>query len=274
MVPQELKDLTQWVNWAYEGETKVPKNSRTGGNAAVNYPNTWNTYEAAVERGSKYNLGIGFVLTEADPYTIIDLDDCWGRGGFKNEQAQEIAAVFHGAYIELSPSMTGLHIVLKSELAVNRRTQGIEVYSSGRWITFSGRANPNAPQIIPDRTEELQWLMSQFFPQEAPKTVHNPSEVLPDDAAIWDRLFNSPNGATFQALFNGDVSVTRNDHSRGVIFLANMLAMMTDGDASRMERLLRQTGLANEKWDSKRGNISWLDHQIRDAILWASGRKK
>ncbi|HYD92134.1 MAG TPA: hypothetical protein VEA37_11690, partial [Flavobacterium sp.] len=121
-IPPELKELTQFVNWRYENETKIPVNSKTGGNAMVNQPNTWNTYESAVSRGAKYNLGIGLVLTESDPYTIIDLDKCWGRGGFKDERAAEIAGMFHGTYMELSPSLSGLHIVFKNELPVNRRT--------------------------------------------------------------------------------------------------------------------------------------------------------
>jgi putative DNA primase/helicase len=278
MFPQELKDLTQWVNWEYRNDTKTPTNPRTGGNAMVNQPSTWNTFDAAVERGAKYNLGLGFVLTESDPYTCIDLDHCLGKGGVKNEPALSIVEAFKGqAYIEASPSRSGLHLWTRNAIPVNRRTPNIEIYSSGRWITASGFVNPSAPLVveIPDGTNLVQWLLSQYFTKEAPVTNYRASqEVLEHDQEVWQRLFNSKNGSTFQALFNGDVSVTYNDHSRGVIFLANMLAMMTNGDAGRMKSLLYQTGLVNEKWESKRGSVSWIDHQIQSAILWSSGKKK
>lgn len=272
-IPEELKELDQWVLWTYENDTKVPKNPRTGGNSGVNWANTWGSYEDTVFRGAERNLGIGFVLTPEDPYTVIDLDHCWRKGQPLDERTRTILDLLSG-YTEASPSLTGLHIWIRSEIPVNRRTSGIEVYSFGRWMTCTGRANPQAPTVIPDRTAELQELIGVFFPDKE-YTLESQRQPVPlEDKVIWGRLFNSRNGATFTALFNGDVSVTHNDHSRGVIFLANMLAMMLDGDAPRMKQLLYQTGLVNDKWEERRGNRTWLDHQVEDAILWARGKKK
>lgn len=277
MFPQEMKELPQWVNWEYRNDTKTPVNPKTGGNAMVNHANTWNTFESAVERGARYNLGLGFVLTESDPFTCIDLDHCLGKGGVKTEPALSVVEMFKGqAYIEASPSRTGLHIWLHNEIPVNRRTPNLEIYSSGRWITCTGYVNPTAPRIetLPDATELVQELLSRFFPQTPPRTNYRPSENAPvDDQEIWDRLRNSKNGYVFDALIRGDVSVTHGDHSRGVIFLANMLAWITDGDAVRMERLLRQTQLGGDKFDSKRGNRRWIDLIIEDAIRYTNGRK-
>lgn len=267
-IPEELKELDQWVVWQYENDTKVPKNPSTIRNAGVNWSNTWSSYDHAVEVGQKHNLGIGFVLTPDDPYTCIDLDHCWKKGEPLDDQTRYILDLLQG-YTEASPSLTGLHVWIKSEEAVNRRTSGIEIYSYGRWLTMTGRANPQTPQIIPDRTQELQELIARFFTQTPLKPNPRASnEVLDDDREIWNRLFNSRNGHIFSALFNGDLSVTRNDHSRGVIFLANMFAMMTNGDRARMERLLRQTALQNEKWDSKRGDKRWIDLEIESALKW------
>lgn len=270
-IPPELKALPQWVLWTYENDTKVPKNPATLGNAGVNWRNTWSSYDVALRQGSSRNLGIGFVLTPSDPYVCVDLDKCV-RKGQVGERTRGILDLLKG-YVELSPSLNGLHLWIRSEKPLNRRTEGLEVYSSSRFITMTGRANPNAPKVIPDRTNELLELARRYFP-ENPHSSYTPQEVPVEDEEIWRRLFNSKNGATFQSLFNGDISVTHNDHSRAVIFLANMLAMMTGGDAARIKSLLYQTGLRSDKWDHKRGNRTWLDLQIEDAIQWSRGRKK
>ena len=40
-IPEELQELTQWVNWRSEDGRKVPMNPRTLRNAGVNWPRTW-----------------------------------------------------------------------------------------------------------------------------------------------------------------------------------------------------------------------------------------
>ena len=72
-IPNDLQSLKQWVAWkAVPGGngkfTKVPVDPKTGNNAATNNPDTWGTYEEAIEH---YNWnkgigidGIGFVFTK------------------------------------------------------------------------------------------------------------------------------------------------------------------------------------------------------------------
>ena len=80
--------------------------------------------------------------------------------------------------------------------------------------------------------------------------------------------------AFFESLFAGDTSVCHDDHSRAVIMLANQLAIVTGLDAVRVKRLLYQTGLVTEKWEEKRGNSTWIEYQIHDAIRYVSGAKR
>ena len=93
------------------------------------------------------------------------------------------------------------------------------------------------------------------------------------DMEVWDQLFNGENGEFYAKLFDGDLSVCRNDHSLAVILLANQLAILTDFDAERMKQLLFESMLARDKWHEPRGDISWLDYQIQDAIAYMSGRQ-
>lgn len=166
--------------------------------------------------------------------------------------------------IYLSPSGTGLHIWVKNEMPVNRRTKGIEIYSSQRWMTVTGRSNPRGPTEIPERTEAVAALLDTCFAK--PNREFAAPMVVIDDAGVWEQLFHSSNGAFLRTLYAGDVSVCYGDHSRAGLMLANQLAVATSFDASRMKALLYETGLVRGKWEEKRGEITWIDYQIQDAI--------
>lgn len=264
-VPPELKEYDQWVNWSPD---KTPLNPHSLRAASVTDPSSWSSFEEAVATGRP----VGFVLTPDDPYTVVDLDHVVDprRRYQVTEEAQAILRLLNG-YAELSPSRTGLHIWCRNELPFSRRTKGIEAYSSGRYMTVTGLANPRAPQEIPDRTNELQELLRRYFKPNIPSPEQQAVPI--DDEEIWRRLFGSKSGHIFTALFNGDTSVCYNDHSRAVIFLANQLARMTNLDAGRMKRLLYQTRLVNEKWQTRRGDSTWIDYQILEAIRYVAGRK-
>jgi putative DNA primase/helicase len=84
-VPEELKAFDQWVNWRMDEGRKVPVNPRTLGNAGVRWPTTWSSYERARDIAAHHHLGMGFVLTGEDPYTVVDLDKCVGDNGEVSE---------------------------------------------------------------------------------------------------------------------------------------------------------------------------------------------
>lgn len=81
-IPEELKKYLNWVNWRVEERngkpTKVPINSKTGGNAQSNNPSTWAAYDKAIQCWKECENGgiegIGFVLS--DGYSGVDLDHC------------------------------------------------------------------------------------------------------------------------------------------------------------------------------------------------------
>ena len=270
-VPEELKAYEQWVNWRKDDERKVPVNPRTLGNAGVQWSNTWAPFEKARDIATYNELGIGFVLTTADPYTCVDLDHCVDEHGEVSDQTRLILSLLSG-YVELSPSGSGLHIWIRSDVPINRRTAGIEIYSSRRWITMTGRHNPLTISEIPERTAELEELVRLHFQVEVGDGPGPWSEL--EDVELWQRLFRSPNGDFFESLYRGDTSVCYNDHSRAVILLANHLARVTDLDAARIKRLLYQTNLVRPKWEEKRGQRTWIDHQILDAIRFVARRER
>ena len=229
--------------------------------------------------------GIGFVLTPSDPFVCIDLDDCFAFGTL-TPFALAVVETLSG-YTEYSPSGKGLHIWIRANYKENHKRKGIEIYASDRWMTVTGKALESHDLVkIPERENELERIIDQLPKEDtearqgAPERPGSPQErsrvYLPieDDTELWTRLFNGKNGHIFRSLYAGDTSVCFNDESRAVIFLANQLAVMTDFDESRIKRLLYQTGLVSDKWESRRGGQTWLDGRIHDAINYMSRRAR
>jgi putative DNA primase/helicase len=115
----------------------VPHSARTGRKASSTDLLTWGTFEKALEAYENGQFdGVGFVFSSADPYTGIDLDNCVGGDGEMALWALEIARYFD-SYTELSATGTGLHVIVRGEVA-NRRKGDVEVYSSKRFFTVTG----------------------------------------------------------------------------------------------------------------------------------------
>jgi primase-polymerase (primpol)-like protein len=81
-MPAALKERHQWVNWKYEltqdGKwTKVPYIAGTTYRASSTNPQTWRTFDEAIDayRADGFD-GIGFVFSADDDYAGVDLDDC------------------------------------------------------------------------------------------------------------------------------------------------------------------------------------------------------
>ncbi|CAN5775779.1 hypothetical protein BH10CHL1_BH10CHL1_47780 [soil metagenome] len=277
--PRELWAYKQFACWQYVDNgrpklSKVPLNPRTLRNAGSTYPNTWSdicTAVAAYRTHSQLD-GISFALTKHDPYIMIDIDGC-----IVARQFSELAInVMHelNTYTEKSPSKCGLRLFVhcgKQPDSIKR--PDIEIYSHSRFATLTG-------DIVNDRPiaklDDLDEFINQFIPKVEPKMSpsYNRRYDPPssDDGELWQRIFKKNSLA--QQLYNGDLSNVRDngDLSRAVILLLNTLALWTKSDASRMDRMMRQTQLDQTKWDERRRNQTWLDGRIYDAINYMAAR--
>src|SRR5215475_1402871 len=114
----ELMARPQWVAWRLESRdgrsTKAPYNPVSGGLASTGDPSTWGTYEQARSFAAEQGIdGVGYVFSAEDPYTGIDLDKCRDpETGAVEDWAREIITALR-SYTELSPSGTGVHIIVR-----------------------------------------------------------------------------------------------------------------------------------------------------------------
>lgn len=255
-IPSELGQSPQWVTWRLETRngkaTKVPY-ANDGRRASSTDPTTWTTFEDAIRsyRDNAYD-GIGFVLTENDPYVGVDLDKCRVPGTGTIEPPAQAIIERLNSYTETSPSRTGIHILIHAKKPGKKcRKPGIEVYDRGRYFCVTGHHIDGTPTTIEDGSEALAEIYHEVFTRKdvvASQQAGDTPRLTIDDETLVKKARASKNGDRFAALWNGDTNGYPS-HSEADLALCSELAFWTACDADRIDRLFRQSGLYRDKWE-------------------------
>ncbi|MDU8929677.1 phage/plasmid primase, P4 family [Alisedimentitalea sp. MJ-SS2] len=253
---------------------KVPCDS-TGQNIDPHNPAQWMTHDQAQAEAARCGLEVGFVLTAADPFFVVDLDKCRDASGAYDERAHHWHRVLAGAGVELSRSGTGLHFWGCCDQAIAKeymnRADGYEFYTSGRFIALGTdmRGDPGR-----DYTEALRGALTPR-PVEAGAGVPGDGPVPEytgptDDAELIRMMLQSRPGpaaafgskATLKQLWTGDVEALSRvfpaysdddfDRSSADAALCSHLAFWTGKDVARIEQLWLQSPLAASRPDKKK----------------------
>ena len=250
-IPDELKKLNQWVCWV--GADKIPKNPLTGNNAMSNNPNTWGSFEQAINACNLYHFdGLGFMF--ANGYFGVDLDHCLDDLDFCDEFVETLQS-----YTELSKSKSGIHIICKGKLPDGARRRGnVEMYSSGRYFICTGDIyNPNYKKVV-DCTDTIKVLHSKYLPSNQPKIEARQVTIVDmDDQEIIDKARNCKSGYLFNMLYQGNWQGVYSSQSEADLALCNQLAFWTQRNHEQMDRIFRSSGLMRKKWDEKRSGKTY-----------------
>jgi len=245
-IPQELRRLGRWVCWRYEERegklTKVPVTPE-GARAKCNDPSKWTTFQACVAAASRNGqiAGIGFVL--GDGFVGVDLDRARDpETGQIADWAKKIIDRLQ-SYTEISPSGAGIHVICRGKLPPGRRRKGpIEMYDADRYFTMTGvRLNDYG---IEERTRELAELHAEIFSAPSARGAH----LTEEDHELIRRAMAAKDGQKFRRLWRGQWQGDYPSHSEADLALCNLLAFWTGGDAERIDRLFRASGLYRDKW--------------------------
>lgn len=267
-IPSELRSLNQWVVWRYKDvkgtkPTKVPYDAKTGLLASVNDPSTWCSFEVVISVVVNYS-GIGFVFTNDDKFTFIDLDDCRTLvNGEPNPtyeaDAQRQIHIFQefDSYSEVSPSGNGLHIIIKGKVPSGRRRAFIEVYSSGRYATFTGNVYNNKTEIK-EQQEKLTQLWEQMGGSEIPSVVQSQAQFY-DDNQIINQALNAVNGDVFKILLEGKWQNNYPSQSEADLAFVNIIWFYSK-NSEQTERIYRNSVLGNT--DKKRKRADYISRMI------------
>lgn len=264
-IPQELKDRPQWVCWEFQDrrnndgskrKTKVPINPNNGSLAESDNPETWSTFEKAYDSAKVWwKKGVGYVISESDPYCGIDLDKACTNGQLK-DWARPIAESL-ATYAEESISETGVKLIIRGKKKTQRcRTAhedgAVEIYDSGRFFALTGWALAAFPQEIHDRQAELDALCDMLFPakKEKPKTPRKDTgpRSLRDEEALT-KLFGEKNGEKWRTLFGGSWEGIYTSQSEADLALCEKLGFYLGHDWDAVDRIFRTSGLMREKWE-------------------------
>ena len=281
-IPDELKARRQWVVWRSEADkqgkpTKVPYQAIGEGKASTDEPDTWATFPQAVRRYSEREDadGIGFVFTEDDAYTGVDLDHCIVDGRLTDYAAEYVKGL--DSYTEVSPSGSGLHIITYAILPYSKKTEAIELYDRGRYFTMTGKRWPGTRPDITDRQGAIDIILTELNAAddkpsrtEASQTPRPVTTLSLDDRDIIERARRAENGAKFSALFDrGDTSGYGGDDSRADLALCSLIAFYTQ-DPNQIYRIVRQSALWRDKWDEvhrqRGGPATYAEMTIEKAL--------
>jgi putative DNA primase/helicase len=152
--PHELTIFNQWVLWRYEWRldkrgkgkwTKVPYQPDFT-RARTDSPRTWAPFDflqTAFETNPGRFDGVGFVLSTDDPFAGFDFDHCLDKhfNIIDARVADYVARL--ASYTEISPSATGLRVIVRAKLPPkDRRIGSIECYDTGRFLSITGVSFP------------------------------------------------------------------------------------------------------------------------------------
>ncbi len=264
---EALQPYPQFVVWKYsmvDGKPKKPPYSpATGHLASPTNPDTWSSLDQAMKalKTGKYN-GLGFVFSEDDPFTGIDIDHCVLNNRI-NPEAQEVISELW-SYTELSPSHTGLHILVEGTIPEGRRRENIEMYATERYFTLTTNHLKGSPDTIEDRQKELDRLYEQLTPHQEPRE-HVVYERTASDEAVLKRAIDEVKDALFIRLFNGDTTGFTSKSNADFTFILKLLYWCND-DVDQVRKLFLKSGLVDEKTLSRRGDSAYLDVSIDNAL--------
>lgn len=273
-VIERYKDEKLWVNYSVikipgrNTATKVPYSPITHRKASSTDEKTWGTYKEALKFRKE---AIGIVFSPKKLLLGLDFDHILEGNTIIGAHAQQIAQLIIEAdsYCEISPSLTGLHILLELteplDLIANRHEE-FECYTSGRYFTFTGKPYKEMKvlrKITPQEALKLLAIISypwghveQSVQQSLPENTKNKEIInFPDENKdILARMFRSKNGKAIREIYEGTATATlyKNDHSVADMALLSHLAFWTARSAPIMETLWLASPLGQREKTQKR----------------------
>lgn len=283
--PKELQDLNQWICWkeqvVNDRLTKVPYNCNNGGKASTTDPETWCSHEKAVNYANEHDVsGIGFVITEKDPYTWIDIDDCIKDGEIAKE-AQDIIEIFN-SYTEKSQSGKGIHICVRGDKKGTKCKcqkldwcKEVEIYDKDRYFALTG-STVEGHFNIKSKQRELNELYDELFSEDTlelkPKQAE-PTVITLSLSEVLTKAMRAENSEKFALLHNGDWKSIKEDgkqlyksQSEADLAYYSILAFWCNKNRDLMERIFETSKLKRDKWKNRKDYRDRLYNKVYESV--------
>lgn len=162
-IPDELKAMPNWV--CANRDSKVPMRAYELKAASASNPNTWDSFDSAVEA---VNEGVydyaGYVFSDSG-IVGIDIDKGFDEDYLLTDLAEDVIQACN-SYTELSKSGRGFHILVKGVLPFNGKNNGAgcEIYKNGRFFICTGNVLENHSMLITNQ-EAIDYVVEKYFPE-------------------------------------------------------------------------------------------------------------
>jgi putative DNA primase/helicase len=287
LFPASLKPEPVWLVYKMEWDAakgkndKIPYNPITGWKA--NDPELGVTFDVAASKSEQFS-GVGIYVES--PYIVIDIDNCRdSKTGLVEEWVMEIIRELD-TYAEASPSGTGVHIWLKGVKPGAACRNGIEIYSSGRFMTVTGNQIQDTPSSVNER--DIASVYSRMVAGEFQDSAKSTNPI--GTPAVGDKktgVVVNQTGSTITTKLNllmcGKIvskkpfvvedgfgnSLKYESQSEADLSLATGLALRNP-DTTVIDEEFRKSSLFRDKWDRK----DYRDDTIQKAIKTAADLKK
>lgn len=257
--PETLVRKPQWIVWKpYDGKGKVPQAGPLqpeypDQHISAHEPDSWLTFNQAKEWISENpGYGIGFTLSDDDPFVLIDIDDCRDPDSDEiHPKARELIDESQ-TWADVSVSGTGIHLLGRGEW--NREYHKteladgvtVEVYDSKQYAAMSGVPLNDSPDGLTDIQGTLDSIPE---PEDEPgETSIKPeisenthSEKSGETELDIDRriqaMLDCKNGEKYRLLWKGNYRKAGfSDRSTAEQSLISVLTFFMD----RNERAIRE----------------------------------
>lgn len=288
-IPLELKEMKQWG--VYEllppknGEVglhklvKIPIDVKTGKGASSSNSDTWSDYdlsEYVLEtdllkyKGLAFFLGNGVYCFDIDNIeeSIYDFRIKKQRD---NNFVYRMISEFDFSYTEVSQSGTGIHIFFKVDgeipTDIRNRNENYEMYYRNRFIAMTGDCIEETGDIKTIELETWKAIYETYINTAEFKVYPQKDyqgETYFSKEEIKEKMFRSQ--PYTKKLFNGDISEYPS-HSEADLALCSSLAFWTNKDVEMMNEIFIESGLSRDKWNEKRGAMTYGERTLHKAIL-------
>lgn len=171
--PESMKNSAQWVLWKFEDGDKIPVapwHSGTLYGVDSRDQAVWTDFENALDWMEKMprDLGLGFVLTDEDPYLFIDYDDVRDESGRLLDRVHKHLERLV-SYSAISTSGSGIHVYTRAALSEDVKSVvgdldpgSIEIYDNKRFIALTGKHIKSTPLGVTN-SQEVVDALEDFF---------------------------------------------------------------------------------------------------------------
>lgn len=284
-IPQELRKLRQWglfeLKWvpARNKNTKIPINPYDGSAGKSNDVSTWSDFDTALRALNNIERADGLAFYFANGYVGLDIDhidsnlEDWKNGDTDpNNLVNKFQDLTDNTYMEVSQSGTGIHAIFKGKIPGKRRRKGnYEMYQTGRFFALTGNSIIPNSKIQSLSETEMKTLYEFLFGKDKVIQMHPEIDnITPVDLSVTDIIKKAESshktGKRFTLFMKGGWEEFYGSQSEADLAFANDLAFWCGRDFHKMDTIFRNSSLMRDKYDEKRGAVTYGTSLLNKAI--------